>query len=353
MPDHTSSARYGAAPAAGSGTSAASAPPDRRAHLRRLREIFDRRAPGFAEVAFLPREIAQRMHERLDYIKVTPQRVLDVGCGAGADLQPLRERFTDAAVYGVDLSLRMLRQRDAGPERAANSGWRRLMPSQWLRGKHAQSDAVQADFSTLPFASGAFDLLWSNLALHWHARPDTVFPEWQRVLSTGGLLMFSTLGPDTLRELRAAWQVADLARRGAQAHRAAHVLDFVDMHDFGDMLVASGFEIPVMDMETLTITYKSPESLLADVRRWGALPSLGTTGGASQAGLGVESAGLTSRGAYRALLDALERQRQPDGTIPLTFEVVYGHAWKAAQRATPEGHAIVRVEDIVRAKPKS
>ncbi|WP_370641793.1 MULTISPECIES: methyltransferase domain-containing protein [Mycetohabitans] len=316
--------------------------------LRQLRQIFDRRAAQFCDVAFLPREIAQRMHERLQYIKLQPARVLDAGCGAGEDIDALRARFAQATVYGVDLSRPMLGAAHlsgcGGADAACGQpapvgGWRRLLPAalRHLVPDRAQPrDRVQADFGALPFAPERFDLLWSNLALQWHARPDLVFPEWQRVLKTGGLLMFSTLGPDTLRELRGAWAVAD---GGA----AQHVLDFVDMHDFGDMLVASGFEIPVMDMETLTITYSSAQSLLADVRRWGAMPPQGARRGDARADV---SRGLISRGTYRRLLDALEAQRQPDGTIPLTFEVVYGHAWKAVARVTPEGHGIVRIDEI-------
>ena len=178
--------------------------------------------------------------------------------------------------------------------------------------------------------------IWSNLALHWHSRPDLVFPEWQRVLKVNGLLMFSTLGPDTLQELSGAYaRSGGVARR---ARRASHMIDFVDMHDLGDMLVESGFEIPVMDQEVLTITYKSPESLLNDVRRWGAYPLE-----RAAADRAIDAGVLRD-----ALAGALEARRRDDGTIPLTFEVIYGHAWKAVPRMTAEGHGIVRLEDIGR-----
>ncbi|ALL63200.1 Biotin synthesis protein BioC [Paraburkholderia caribensis MBA4] len=302
---------------------------------RRLRKIFDRRAATFDDVAFLPREIAQRMRERLDYIKVNPARVLDAGCGAGDDLPALRDRFPEAPVFGADLSRAMLAR--AVQHDATDTSWRRFLPASLGKALGSRGPRfAQADFSALPFASGAFEFIWSNLALHWHSRPDLVFPEWQRVLKVNGLLMFSTLGPDTLKELRGAYAEIEAAH-GVNTHK--HVIDFVDMHDLGDMLVESGFEIPVMDQETLTITYKSPESLLADVRRWGAYPFRREA-----------SPGVASRRMQKALLAALEARRRADGTIPLTFEVIYGHAWKAVPRMTPEGHGIVRIEDIGRGR---
>ncbi|KVE38795.1 methyltransferase domain-containing protein [Burkholderia sp. TSV86] len=304
---------------------------------RRLRQIFDRRAAGFGAVSFLPREIAQRMRERLDYIKINPASVLDAGCGTGDDLPLLRARFPEAPVFGVDVSHGMLAR--VAERDAADTNWRRFLPATLAKALGQRGPRVaQADFSTLPFAGGAFDLLWSNCALHWHARPDLVLPEWHRVLRVDGLLMFNTLGPDTLRELRAAW--ADAAR-AVDAVAPTRVVDFVDMHDLGDMLVESGFEIPVMDQEVLTVTYKSPASLLADVRRWGAYPFERD-----------EASARASRRLLAALHDALDARRRDDGTIPLTFEVIYGHAWKAAPRTTAEGHGIVRVQDIGKGRPK-
>ncbi|MEA3112120.1 MAG: malonyl-CoA O-methyltransferase, partial [Caballeronia sp.] len=229
---------------------------------RHLQRIFDRRAATFDDVAFLPREIAQRMRERLDYIKVTPVRVLDAGCGMGADLAGLRERFADASVLGMDLSAAMLARANQAEmaESEANAGWRRFLPATLGKAFGARGPQLaQGDFAHLPFVASAFEMLWSNLALHWHARPDLVFPEWARVLKVNGLLMFSTLGPDTLKELSGAYAQAEKSL-GLTPQR--HTIEFVDMHDLGDMLVESGFEIPVMDQEVLTITYKSPESLL-------------------------------------------------------------------------------------------
>ncbi|MEX3938066.1 methyltransferase domain-containing protein [Paraburkholderia sp. BR10937] len=310
---------------------------------RHLRRIFDRRAATFDDVAFLPREIAQRMRERLEYIKVKPAAVLDIACGQGDDLPGLRERFPEAPVFGTDLSLAMLRR--AREHDAPDTSWRRFLPASVGRALGSRGPRVaQADFAELPFAHGAFELLWSNLALHWHPRPDLVFGEWQRVLKVNGLLMFSTLGPYTLKELRGAFAEVEAAH-GVPTR--AHVIDFVDMHDLGDMLVENGFEIPVMDQETLTITYKTPEKLLADVRRWGAYPF-------ERNGDGVGDNGGThgARRLHRALVTALEARRHTDGphagTIPLTFEIIYGHAWKAVPRTTAEGHGIVRIEDIGR-----
>jgi malonyl-CoA O-methyltransferase len=163
------------------------------------------------------------------------------------------------------------------------------------------------------------------------------------VLKVNGLLMFSTFGPDTLRELAAAYREAE---RTLGLAPMPHTIDFVDMHDLGDMLVESGFEIPVMDQEVLTITYKSPESLLKDVTRWGAYPFDRRA---------VEPAGqrADSEALRRAVHEKLEALRRDDGTIPLTFEVIYGHAWKAVPRTTAEGHGIVRLEDIGRGPKRS
>ena len=292
--------------------------------LRRVRQLFSR-PDRVAESGFLRREIARRMFERLELIKVAPALVLDAGCGDGADLPALRQRFGGARLIGVDASVEMLEAARAS-QHAAQSSMNRLL-QRWLpksaTGAGIGAELACADFASLPLAAGSADLVWSNLALHWHPQPHRVFAEWRRVLRVDGLLMFSCFGPDTFKELRSAWAAAD---------QAPHTLPFVDMHDFGDMLIDAGFATPVMDMETVTVTYADPARLLQDVRAWGGNP------------LSTRSRGLVGRAAYRRMLEALEAGRRADGTLALSFEIVYGHAFCPAPRTTASGESIIRFD---------
>lgn len=281
-----------------------------------------------AQSDFLRREIAGRMHDRLGLVKLTPQRVVDAGCGPGADLSRLYKAYPAAHVIGIDASAAMAAY--AGRPAASRSLLSRLLPAK------AGIDAVCGDFAQFPLAPNSVDLVWSNLALHWHPQPDRVFAEWRRVLRVDGLLMFSSFGPDTLRELRSAFAAIaalDGAAQGSPAQGSSHhALSFVDMHDFGDQLVEAGFSTPVMDMEVITVTYDSAVALLADVRALGGNP------------LATRRRGLVGRAAWGRVLAALEAQRRPDGKLALTFEVIYGHAFRPAPRVTAAGEAIIRFE---------
>jgi len=286
--------------------------------LSRVRALFAR-PERIAPSDFLRREIAERMHERLGLVKLVPKQVLDAGCGAGADLALLQKTYPAAQILGLDGAGAMARAA-RGPVAqggALNQLLTRLMPAK------AGVDVLCGDYGNLPFGANSLDLLWSNLALHWHPQPDRVFAEWRRVLRTDGLLMFSSFGPDTFTEVRAAFAELDLH---------THTLPFVDMHDFGDQLVAAGFSTPVMDMERITVTYDTPQALLADVRALGGNP------------LESRRRGLIGRAAWQRMLDALEAQRRPDGKLALTFEVIYGHAFRPAPRTTTSGESIVRFQ---------
>jgi malonyl-CoA O-methyltransferase len=291
--------------------------------MKRVRQLFARQSQ-VAESAFLRREVAARMHERLALVRLAPQRVLDAGCGEGADLIALQRHFSVAQVLGLDASAGML-MAAKNDHHAARYSVNRLL-KKWLPVKTAASsrsatELLCGDFAQLPFGPNAVDLVWSNLALHWHPQPDRVFAEWRRVLRVDGLLMFSCFGPDTFKELRAAF---------AKMDDMPHMLPFVDMHDFGDMLVNAGFSTPVMDMETITVTYEFVEKVMADVRAWGGNP------------LSTRRRGLIGTKAWARVTDALENMRKPDGRIPLTFEIIYGHAFRPAPKVTADGESIIR-----------
>ena len=257
------------------------------------------------------------MLERLDYVKLAPRRILDAGSGPAPQAASLLKRYRDSALVALDFSLPMLQ---ALPRRGLLERLsRRKMPA-----------PVCADLGNMPLAPRSCSMVWSNMALHWAADPQRAIEEFHRVLEVEGLLMFSTLGPDTLKELRGAFPAAG---------GAPHVHGFIDMHDLGDMLVAAGFAAPVMDTETIMLTYPSVDALVADLRGTGQTCALA---GRARGLLGKERWANARR-----MLEACIR----DGRLPATVEVVYGHAWKPAPRQTPEGHAIVSLDTLQRKRP--
>jgi malonyl-CoA O-methyltransferase len=265
-----------------------------------VQRAFGRAARSYDAAAVLQREIGGRMLERLDYIRLQPACILDLGCGTGAWLGPLGRRYGGARVVGLDLAPPMLRS-----AAARDAFWRRLVgrPSAALVCGHA---------AALPLADASIDLVWSNLMLQWLPDLEPAFAEVWRVLRPGGLIMFSTFGPDTLMELRHAF-----AGEGQEA-----VNRFADMHDVGDALVKLRYADPVMDMERLELTYADFDGVVRDLRAIGAT---WLHGGRSR--------GLGGRGRWQRARQRYEAFRRPDGRLPATFETVYGHAWKPAQAA--------------------
>jgi malonyl-CoA O-methyltransferase len=277
--------------------------PERAIDARLARLHFERAAGTYAKAARLESEIGARMLERLDYVKLAPRRALDAG--SGPPQRALGKRYPDADVVALDFAFAMLRM-----------GKRKLF-------ERKTAKAIAADMARIPIAPAAIDLVWSNMALHWAADPLAALREFHRVLAVDGLLMFSTLGPDTLAELR-------------QAAGGARVHAFADMHDLGDMLVAAGFAEPVMDTERMTMLYDDGAALLADLRASGQTCALAAPRGAPRRG-------LAGRGFLAALTERLAAQRR-EGKLAVSFEVVYGHAWKAPARRAPDGRAIVQFE---------
>lgn len=258
---------------------------------RHLRAAFERAARGYDAAAVLQREVARRLLERLELTAIHPTRILDLGCGTGRNLRALRRRYHDAQLFAGDLAFNMLLAT------RRSQGWFRRVP------------LVCADVLRLPFAAGSFDLIYCNLVLQWCDDLDAVFMELRRSLATHGLLLFSSFGPDTLQELRAAWREVDGLN---------HVNRFIDMHDIGDALIRAGFVEPVMDVEQLTLTYENVQALARDLKAIGAH---NVTSGRPR--------GLGGRQRVEKLAAAYERFRR-DGRLPATYEVVYGTVWTPA-----------------------
>ncbi len=278
---------------------------------RQVRQAFSRAAQDYDAAAVLQREVCTRMLERLDYMKLQPHSVLDVGSGTGWGTRQLGERYPKAEITALDIAIGMLQV-----ARGTSGWWKKL-----FAGK--RENFLCADVEALPLAANSVDMAWSNLALQWCNDLPATFVELQRVLKVEGLLIFSSFGVDTLHELRTAFHDVDGYN---------HLNRFADMHDIGDMLVAAGFADPVMEMERITLTYDDVRAVMQDLKSIGAHNA--TAGRAP---------GLMGKAAWRRVTDNYEKLRR-DGKLPATFEIVYGHAWKPAPKVTHDGRAIIRTD---------
>lgn len=260
---------------------------------RRARRAFDQAAASYDKVARLQLEMGERLLDRLDYIRIEPRTLLDMGAGTGVMAERLARRYPKAKVLAADFAHGMLL-------RARRRGTLFRKPR-----------CLCAEAERLPLANGCVDLIISNAMLQWCDDPARVFGEWLRILRPGGLLMFTSFGPDTLKELRSAWAAVD---------DLPHVSRFFDMHALGDALLGLGWEGAVIDIDRFTLTYGDSMQLMRDIKSLGA----------SNAATGRRP-GLTGKGRMRAMTEAYESFRR-EGLLPASYEVIYGHAWAPAQR---------------------
>jgi malonyl-CoA O-methyltransferase len=273
-----------------------------------VRRSFDKAARTYDAAAVVVGEIRNRLLERLDIVRLQPQVVLDLGAGTGHSTKALRHRYRGATVVAVDLSQAMLVE----AERRQS----------WLR----RFDLVGADAHRLPIKDASVDLVFSNLMLEWCHDPDAIFQEVRRVLKPGGLLTFTTLGPDTLRELRECWQTID---------SYTHVHRFIDMHDLGDALMRAGLAEPVMDTERLTVTYADVDALMREL----------TASGSANIAYG-RPRGLTTKArleALRRVVNSTAQSSRAGGALSISVEVVYGHAWAGQLRRPQRAGGEIRI----------
>jgi malonyl-CoA O-methyltransferase len=262
-----------------------------------VRRSFDRASTSYDAAAVLQSEVRDLLLQRLDLTDLSPRLVVDAGAGTGHASRALKRRYPRAQVIALDAAFGMLHA--AGRQQS------------WLR----PFARVCADAERLPLPDASVDLIVSNCMLQW-CDLDAVFAEFRRVLAPRGLLSFTTFGPDTLRELRAAW---------LQVDSQARVIQFIDMHDIGDALVRAGFAAPVLDVERYTLSYTDVRGLAADLKAIGA-----------HNGTSARPKGLTTPRQFAAMRAAYEIHRQ-DGRLPATYEVVFGQAWTPIAAARQPG----------------
>ena len=259
---------------------------------RAMRTAFEKAASSYDAVAVLQQEVASRLVERMSLMAMKPVSILDAGSGTGFVSQLLATRYPKAKITALDLAFNMLKQ--AKSKHSFKQRWQKKFRY------------VNAEVESLPFADASVELIISGLTLQWCQDLPKVFKEFRRVLAPGGLLLFSSFGPDTLKELRHSW---------AEVDDVPHVNAFADMHDVGDALMQSGFADPVMDMEMLTVTYKDVKTVMSDLKQIGAHNVMQG-----------RSHNITGKNKLQKMIEAYEQFRV-DGLLPVSHEIVYGHAW--------------------------
>jgi len=258
---------------------------------------FGQAAAQYDDVAVLQRQTGDELLDRLSLVTLQPERILDLGVGTGRNLSLLAKRYPKAELVAIDIATGMLKQ--ARQNYQHSIGLKRWLPMT------STPHYLAGDAEQLPLADNSVDLIFANLALQW-CDPRMSFAEIQRVLRPDGLLMFTTLGPDTLYELRTAWAAVD---------DYPHVNMFYDMHDVGEAMMEAGLAEPVLDTDRYVLTYQTPLELMKDLKVLGAH---NVNSGRRR--------GLTGRKAFAQVTEAYEQFRQ-DKLLPATYEVVYGHAW--------------------------
>jgi malonyl-CoA O-methyltransferase len=279
-----------------------------------IQQAFNKSAKTYAQAAVLYQATGERLLSRLDYMRCEPQIILDAGCGLGNFSAQLADRYPEAQVIALDFSEKMIHE---GKKLSAS------LSDRWLMG----------DMEKLPLQRESVDMIFANQSIQDAEDIAALFCEFHRVLKPGGVLLFSTLGPDTLKELKAAWACVDTY---------GHVNECRDLHILGDALLSQQFAQPVVDREEMVLHYRNPQSLLKDLKEQGSYNIHP-----------VRRRGLMGVDAHEYLLNALEQQRQENEKITLTYEVLYGHAWREEKKShydAKTGEVVITLDKLRRVR---
>ena len=270
---------------------------------KRVRQSFNQAVATYDEHAALQRLVVDQLIDSLDIIQIAPKTILDIGAGTGYCARALDRRYPKARTILLDISHAMLAYASS-----KNKRWR------------TRQRYLCADAEVLPLANASIDFIFSSLTFQWCNELDQVFAECRRVLKPEGLLLFSSLGPDTLRELRVAWSDVD---------GSPHINQFIDMHDVGDALIRAGFSSPVLECDVMTVNYDDVFGVMRDLRGIGAVNNLDG-----------RRRGLSTMNKFKRMAKGYEKHRR-EGKLPATYEVVYGHAWCPKPSARPQDGSTV------------
>lgn len=254
-----------------------------------VKKSFNRAAKTYNDAGVLQEEVLSRLLGRLQYVRLEPESIVDIGCGTGRGVAGLQKIYSGAKVVGLDMAYSMLQE------------------TKKQFGFLSKKRMVNADMERLPIANDSFDLMFSCLAVQWANDLNVVFREVGRIGNQGGLFMFATFGPSTLVELRESWFEVD---------QRPHVHQFIDMHDIGDALMKAGFSQPVVDAEVIKLEYSDFRQLLGDLKNIGA----------SNADKN-RNKGLMTPGRLKKLEAAYREKGFQSGKFIASYEVIYGHAW--------------------------
>ena len=267
----------------------------------KILKSFDAKSSSYDEYSFVQKEVSERMIKRLKFLKSKPLNILDIGCGTGYLSNLISRHLPNSNIVCMDFSYEMVSQ---------------------CKNKNIKLEPLVADAEYMPFKTSTFDLVISSFTLHWCQQIDKIFSDIFRILKNNGNFMFTTVGPDTLKELRDAYKLID---------NYEHINTFDDMHTYGDILLSSGFHDPVMDVERLIIEYKNFNEVLQSLRKTGASTVI------------YNKSKFTAKKSLKNL-ERYYKKNNKNGLFPVTYEMIYGVAWKRSTQNPINNEVVIPIK---------